>query len=396
MGNAIIANRDKYNVRRLYTLSMLLVLPSFLDFSKSLIGENPLFSMIMYAIVGGYAYGFAVRNIILKDIIPILFFCLLITLSYVLNGNVQYYLDKSFLIASIFFFPICSLVVFKINDWTQFFEILSPFAKAGIAFGSIVVLKGRDAQDLSEAFNYMEFSYAMSPLVMGVYIILRKKFSIINLLFFIMGLGAMISFGARAAILFTIAFVLYYELIYNSKNIILFTLVLLSITVLYFNIDNIIQFLATLPIFSDSRFLTLFLKGTLVESSSRDIIYETCQNRISNMGFDVTGFFGDRFFMQGSIYPHNFFYEIMMDFGWFFGPLILLWLSYLVLRAYFMKGYHLVTIYALLSLFGRYTISGSYIIEGKFWIFLFILLSICYNCRSIKRRPIINHKVLYS
>ncbi|WP_165157712.1 hypothetical protein [Parabacteroides sp. ZJ-118] len=381
MGNPLIAKKDKYNIRRLYTLSLLLVLPSFLDFSKSLIGENVIFSIVTYIIVGGYAYGFAVRKIKPKDIVPIIILGFLILLSYSINGNTEYYLDKSFLLASFFFFPIASLVVFKINDWSNFFEIFSPFAKIGIVFGSIVIVRGHSSMDLTDSFNYMEFSYAMSPLVIAMYVVLRKRFSVVNLAFFFAGLVTMVSFGARATILFTIAFILYYELIYNSKNAIIFIIASILFLLIYINLDSIMEYMATLPIFRDSRFITLYLKGNLVESSARDAIYEACQSRICSMGVEVSGFFGNRTFVLGQAYPHNFVYEIMMDFGWLFGPLILLWLAYLIINAYFINGYYLITAFAFLSLFARYLISGSYIIEGKFWIFIFMMLSIKHFCK---------------
>lgn len=386
MGNTLSVETDKYNIRRLYTLSLLLVMPTFLDFSKALLGESSSFSMLVYVILGCYAYIFAVKQIRPKDFIPIIIFSTVVLISYILNGNTDYYTDKSFLITSVIFYPIGALVIYKIDNWKPFFDIFSPFAKFGIILGAIVILKGRVSLGYKEVFNYMEFSYAMLPLVLEVYVMMRKKFNIINLLFFIVGFGAILSFGARATILFSLAFILYYELIYNSRNATLFMLSVVIFTVIYINIENIMQALASFSIFSDSRFITLYLKGSLVESSSRDIIYETCLSRINNMGIEVEGFFGNRAYMGSAVYPHNFFYEIMMDFGWIFGPVIILWIANLVMKDYFIKGYHLMTVYALLSLFARYTISGSYIIEGKFWIFLFILLSINHRCKPVKYR----------
>lgn len=109
--------------------------------------------------------------------------------------------------------------------------------------------------------------------------------------------------------------------------------------------------------------------------SLRSEIYDFCMNRISTMGIEISGLFGDRPFC-GSVYPHNFIYEIMMQFGWFFGPIILLLYLYLIIYSLRYKRNRQAAIFILCALLLKFMLSGSYLLSGQFWIATCSLIAI--------------------
>jgi hypothetical protein len=226
----------------------------------------------------------------------------------------------------------------------------------------------------------------MLPAFMALYCTWRKSKNLILLGGFLISLVSIISFGARAAVLYGLIFIICYE-IFNSR-IKTYKLIILAAIVVIFGVylENIVSYLLQLGIFSDSRLLNHIIDANLFESSGRDFINELCIRRINVVGLEYSGMFGDRPFLSGAIYPHNIFYEIIMQYGWLIGCLLLGGLFYLIVYDFFIKKYKIIVLFAVLSLFGRYLISGSYLIEGKFWIFIFIMLSIRRFCKPLNSK----------
>ena len=190
----------------------------------------------------------------------------------------------------------------------------------------------------------------------------------------------MIAFGARAPVAYIVLYIIILELLRDDLNLgykILIASALLIIGGAYILLQNqIFSMLSTMPLFQNSYLLRTFQKGSLYESSTRNIIWENCIQRIKTMGFFVGGFFGDRPYC-GSVYPHNIFLEIIMSWGWIIGSGMILFLIMLIIKGLGYKGiYKEVTIFAIFAELSRYFLSGTYVREPKFWIALFILISV--------------------
>lgn len=377
------------NDRRLLGLSLLLFLPVLLDFLTVRRGAvSTSVTMALYGVFGIFIYVYAMRQVRNVNILAILAYWTFCFMNYAFFPALkEYFSSTSFILSTIYFFPICALIIYRIDIWDNFFKIYTPFALIASVLGVFIVFFSNSVQSGDgEFFSYMEFSYNMLPGCMALYVVWRKSKNIIVLGGFLISLVSIISFGARAAVLFGLIFIIFYE-IFNSK-IKAYKLILLAAMLVFLGVflENIVSYLLQLGIFSDSRLLNHIVEANLFESSGRDFINESCMQRINVVGFEYSGMFGDRPFLKGAIYPHNIIYEIIMQYGWLIGCLMLGGLLYLIGYDFFIKKYKILVLFAVLALFGRYLISGSYLIEGKFWIFIFMMLSISRYCKPLNSK----------
>lgn len=151
-----------------------------------------------------------------------------------------------------------------------------------------------------------------------------------------------------------------------------------------------VLFVAVLPVFVDflssvglqSRTLTMLNEGEISSDSGREVIYRVCLNAIRDHLLFGVGLFGDRVLLEGS-YCHNFFIEVLLDFGVLLGLaiiLVLIWLFLNSLRVTKVKNRDLLMIFTFGS-FLPYMVSGSYLVSNNvaLWIGLMLFLSVTYK-----------------
>lgn len=283
----------------------------------------------------------------------------------------------------VFYIPLGAACVLRINNWDHFFEKFNIYAIIAI----VISLLGLTFLNYGLYIGYMEFSYTIFPFVIGLYLCIRKikRWKIQNVVFFFIGLIEMLSFGARATILFSILFILTYEFFgYHSKKNSIKTkfvagIVIVLVIFVFLNYDAILNYLSNFYIFSNSRLIKMFMSDRLIDTTGRELLYDKCKEYIASMGLSINGPFGDRQFclLINQPYPHNFFYEILMSFGWIIGILIFISLLLMCLTILVNNSTEKdILIFSFFGFFSRYFISGSYIQEGRFWIFLFALISL--------------------
>ena len=123
---------------------------------------------------------------------------------------------------------------------------------------------------------------------------------------------------ARAAVGFAFVYIIVFEILRNdltlTVKIISLIILLLIVWIISSNINVIAEMLVKMDAFKDSYLLKNLLSGQLLESNTRDILYQSCLNRMSTMGLEISGFFGDRQYCAGFAYPHNIFYELIIEF----------------------------------------------------------------------------------
>ena len=283
--------------------------------------------------------------------------------------------DLAFILVCFYYFPLSVLIVYNISDWSRFLIILRPIAIVSILLGVyIAFIQGVNLFVRDSLFSYMEFSYAMAPMIIALYVNARKYNRMIDYIFSFIGLVTILIYGARAALGFMIIYIALYELFIRKIKLSTRIIIIGIAILLYINLENIASMLSSYEMFANSRTLVRFLNNEFMEADGREYIYMSCHQRISTMGLDISGLFGDRPFCSG-IYPHNIIYEILMSYGIIIGSMMLLMM--LILMVYnLLKKDSTITLFFILTLFARFLISGSYIIEGKFWLCLFALLSI--------------------
>lgn len=370
--------------------SWLLVMPVLQDFFfvvcdfLGLSGVSSFVSAVFYIATLLVTVAFGQKKIV--DLFILAAAYLPFFLNYLIFTDTRSYLgDMSMVMVYLFFLPFAVLIPLKINDWSRFFERFFPFAVSAVVLSALNLHMFREGAFL----NYMDFSYSLLPAVCAIYCFTRiealKKKEIVPKVIavssFVIGAVEIFAYGARASFLFLLMMIYCFEMLYTSVNFTkkigysLFFLILSLLFVLFQN--EIFGALSSISLFDDSRMLAKLVEADLLKSEGRQIIYDQCVNRISIMEFDILGILGDRPLFD-FCYPHNFFYEVLISYGWLFGCIFIISLFAMFFRA-LIKYDKAVCLFLLFSLFMRFCISGSYVVEMKFWLFLFALISINRN-----------------
>lgn len=374
------------NYPRLVLLSALLVLPTLLDFFSVISGIKEM-TLVCYFLFMCLAIPIEVKNMSVKDLCLYALFVIVVILNYLIFPESQQYItDVSFMLCMLLYIPVSIFVVRKINEWDAFLYVFFPLAVFAICMNAyICFFSDIDLYGDNVAFNYMELSYAVLPAVCGTYAYFRETRNLLSLVFTFLGLASVFNFGSRAVVLYVITFIFASELFTNRRLSIgkIVTLVLLIVG--YLNIGSLMTSLANSGLFSDSRFLTKFVSNELFNHETREYIYSACRARMSTMGLEISGLFGDRPYCAGAAYPHNIFYEVIMSFGWIFGIIFLCYLFIVMYKSLVKGASSIIFFLFFFSVFCRFFVSGSYIIEGRFWLMLFVFISLYKKQQKISR-----------
>lgn len=361
--------------RGLFCLSLLLTLPTVLDFLSVVVGSSSM-TAVCYAIVLVVMLPEIARNIHNRNSNATMAFILaIVAINYLIfPASRQYMTDLGFTLCLFLYVPVGVYVVKNITDWSAFLNLYYPFCVVAIIMNLYLnFFSGVDLYNADVAFNYMELSYAVLPAVCGSYAFFRQSQKWIPLLVFALGLISVLYYGARAVLFFVLFFAISYELLSSKMSYIAKGLVAVAVAFAYLNVDAIINALASIGFLSDSRFINKYLDDALFGHDTRTFIFEACEKRLSTMGLEVSGLFGDRPFC-GAVYPHNIVYEILMSYGWIFGTIALLLLLMLFIKSF--RKARIICLFLFFAILCRFFVSGSYIIEGRFWLMLFSLLSL--------------------
>ena len=358
------------NDKLLFAFSTVLFLPILFDFITSATGGNSsVYTYILY--IGTLIIFFMEFYIIIKlrNVFLLIGIYSLFFINSLLFPDSQYYIySTDFILVCLYFIPIGLLFFTQIRDWSSLAYILNKYSIYAFLIG-IYILLFTDVRVESKddsLFTYMEFSYALLPFLCASFARYYETRSKFTLVLFLLGVLEILAYGCRGAVISTMLFVCSLILSNGKTNrIFLFFFVAVALFV-YSNFESIVNYLLSFELFSDSYFLQHFVNGEMFESS-RSEIYKLCENRISSMGLEVCGVFGDRPFC-GSVYPHNFVYEIMMQFGWFLGPTILLFYLALIVKCMLKRECRTALLFILCALLFKYMLSGSYLLSGLFWI----------------------------
>lgn len=295
-----------------YILSFVVVVQSFLVvFQQCLIAvlQMPPESTTIYrvflsavSVLLAFPYIWLRRKILFVGTYTITILILLIH-STIFSDNIPYIQESVFR----FLLPILLptfLAVTCIRKFQILIDTLYYVSWATFFLALIYVLFFLNGKIVFESYN-MGFSYGLLLPVLSLYT--RKCFwATISsiLLFFII-----IALGSRGAAVIIIIFWLYDIFINNKKLFILFAL---FVYIVYLLLPFFIDMLSDVGI--TSRTLSLLLAGDINNDSGRLNIYQNAIRELMNAPIMGLGVFGDRVFFNGS-YCHNFFLELMVDFG---------------------------------------------------------------------------------
>lgn len=239
--------------------------------------------------------------------------------------------------------------------------------------------------------QYMVFAYdILFGVVFCLYDYLRNR----NLLSFLLGLSGFLVIiigGARGPLICLFSFVLLYIMLNAGGNKIrtISIVGLISIGGVYIN-NNLIMLATNIKttLFNQfglqSRTLDLIIQNEFFNQSGRDIIQDTLVQHIWQNPLFGHGMFGDRFLLKGA-YAHNFFIEILTQYGIIFGTIIIGVVLILIFRGLIGRQDQLYKDLVLLFLpcgLIKLFLSNSYLLEPYF----FLLLAAAVNSLTNKKK----------
>lgn len=241
----------------------------------------------------------------------------------------------------------------------------------------------------------MELAYQLLFPIIILIMDLSRRISLKNIIYLFVALLLLLFMGTRGPILVCAAFIVgYYVLInrFERKNLLKKFLITASFVFFYLFIVPITEFIAPLAAhlgFSTRVFDSIIGQRMIDidESSGRDYFYQSVYDSIlNNDGFGY-GWGGDRLCTPTGGYAHNFELEILCQYGWILGGIILV-----VLFVYIIKTYVKCEIQdernMLFSLFCigllSLQLSLSYVIYPLFFVFIGYMVSLNRRHRRLR------------
>ena len=259
------------------------------------------------------------------------------------------------------------LAICSIHDFSLIKQAL--YATSWIAVGlaivySVSILEGRF---IIENYN-MSFSYGLLLPMMSLY---RDKrwYSILGALFIAVLIMAI---GSRGALVTFFIYVFFELLFQRRKGVGLFVILSLSFVLILF-IPYLEEIMSAIGV--SSRTISLIQSNDLFYGSHREDVYSKTIEMITNAGVLGYGLYGDRIVFNGA-YCHNFFLEVLFDFGIVPGILILLLFFSFILYVFFKsdRNNRIDIIFWIIAAMVPLMISSSYLIDSSFGIMMGVLV----------------------
>lgn len=234
-------------------------------------------------------------------------------------------------------------------DYKRDKYLLRFVARIGVIeqlFWQMCLLAGLVQTELGTADSLgeqMEIAYQLLFPIFILYNSLTKDKKIIDVILAIIGTTLLFLMGARGPIVVYAIFVVGYFVFfrqYNKYALLKRGFAITLFAAFYYYMELII--LAILPIAMTLGFSTRVFDSILddkmvnmEESSNRDNFYASVIEEIKNDNGFGHGWLSDRLFTPDGMYVHNFELEILCQFGYIAGGLLLIMLFYLICKRFF-------------------------------------------------------------
>ena len=292
--------------------------------------------------------------------------------------TMQYWIKEAFR----FTFPICiptAICVVSIRDKYVFYHILKIITYIS---GFLCILYC--ARIISGAYD-LGFSYnqGIGYLLLFPILVLFYQNKWYSLLFAGVLFLLFLIYGSRAPLI-SLGLFFVYVFIREKK----YTLLIVLVCFIFAFIPLLASFLESQGF--SSRTLDLYLSGELNTDNGRNDITNQILLGIKQNPYGW-GMFGDRVITHGETYAHNFIREVIVNFGVFFGPIILAWFFYKIVKTFIKSKEADRDIFAMFT-FGCLApifVSGSYITNSNFALFLGVMFLFLKNNKR-RAKTIVN------
>jgi len=282
----------------------------------------------------------------------------------------------------------CAVLLSTVDDLNLLILSFRPFLRVGTVLCVLGLLFGARARFLSS----MGWGMAIMPVALFYYghnrILKREPELYLTRIDRVFGILAimMTLLGGRQWLVIVFAAIFFCNIfqadtrrqkIYRT----IIGVILLAIVALFY--DSLLEILSSLisRMGIQSRALSSLASGRLLDTYNRNSIYSFCQDIIQRNGSKISGVFADRMYLRqyrsNIAYAHNFFYEILIDFGTVLGVVLIASFALLLIRGYVTCRKDMKVIFVLVFCYGflRFLVSSCVFIEINFVILLGLLLN---------------------
>ena len=262
----------------------------------------------------------------------------------------------------------------KIVDYDKMIEIFGNFSVMVILISVVIFIFWNNA---GVPPQYLEFSYnLLLPTTFLILSFLKSK-KFFRFIVGLVGLFLILFAGGRGAVV-SFAFSIIVYLFINQlssirKFIVIFLLVFLSIIV-YLKFEIVVNQLLIVAdrLGINSRTVRMIQTAQFFDDSGR---FAIIQKNMENFTFFGLGMYGDRFIIGNHFtsYAHNLFIELLTQYGYLFGIILITFILFLIGASVFIKNraFKLITISLLSTGFFKLQFSSSYLsIEPAFYALL--------------------------
>ncbi len=234
-----------------------------------------------------------------------------------------------------------------------------------------------------QSTSYMNNAYMALVPTSLLYVDSMEKKKTVRLLFAVFASLLVVVSGSRGAAICMIGVIGLYHILSGKMTVKKFAVVLVVVSasiVLILNLESILMALSGLfaKMGISTRLIDLVngKENGIYQLSGRDDIY---LGAVSEFGIFGSGLFYDRLLRSGG-YVHNFIIEVILNYGYFIGIAILLFLLVKILRSVsILRRDPRLDVWAaiiIVIMCIKYMVSDSYLISQDFWLLMGIIFSV--------------------
>jgi len=269
----------------------------------------------------------------------------------------------------------CFVYSYSVSNYAILYKTFEKVSNLVFVMGLLIslldFLNKIDVGTYSMTLSY----YLLMPSLLYLYKFLNEV-SVKYFIAFLLSFISILLLGSRGPILCIAVYTITYLINNirgksNIKKMVFYfiAIIILLISIIFFkNILYILnQILENFNIYS--RTVALLLDDD-IHLSGRENLYSGAFELIKQHPILGIGIAGDRYYFGG--YVHNIFLEIVLNFGCFFGLLLLLLLISIFIKSIFFINRNMLNFILIFFCLGAVPlmISGSYLISAWFWIFI--------------------------
>ncbi len=326
-----------------------------------------------------FAIGPIMRNIGVLDIIFV-FICISV---YLINIVVHYenYEAQMEQLPSFLFTVLPLYFLGKgIKNFKLVLEYLEKTSKV-LIFGAFAYYMILILNEMEMLKDDMSFAYYLLPFVIIRFYSLLNSFSVWNLIYFAVGVSTMFLSGTRGPFLcLVVSIILFVWFSTRKQGMKLFWIVLLTGLVIFFLSDAFVTVLESINKFLienniENRIVEKLLDEEIWDGSGRETILVEVKNAIKQNPILGSGLCSD--ITKFGTYAHNFFYELLLHFGYIVGLGIFVVVTVQCLRAISVKesSYRVIAILCICCSYVKLFVSNSYLQEPFFFLMLGVIFS---------------------